>query len=169
MKKTNIISKILYAVTRVLAWLYFFTAIYGFICSVTKTNIKPVAGQTIIEYPFTDVPFLILNNSTPYLVFSFLLPTLAYALFFWLLSNVFQVFYQQKLFTVANIAHLKRFYAINLFLPILLVIISSFFTEIEREIYMIIALHMFLGIFIFIISEIFQQGLDLQNEQDLYI
>jgi hypothetical protein len=35
--------------------------------------------------------------------------------------------------------------------------------------YLISVLHLFLGIFIFIISEIFNQGLTLQNEQDLYI
>lgn len=169
MKKTKFISKVLSAVTKIMAWLYLITAIYGLACWVSQTNIKTIEDRNIIEYPFTDISFLILDNNLSYLVFSFLLPILSYALFFWLLSKVFKVFYKEKLFTKANIFHLKRFYVTNLFLPVLLVAVSSFFTEIETGIFLIVALHMFLGVFIFIISEIFNQGLHLQNEQDLYI
>ncbi len=169
MKKTALVSKVLYMITRVLAWLYLITGLYGAFSWISKTNIQIQDHQTIINFPFTDSPFLILDSNTTYLVFAFLLPVFSYALFFWLLSKVFKVFFQNKLFTLENIGQLKRFYLANLFLPALLITFSSFFIEIENEMYLISVLHLFLGIFIFIISEIFNQGLTLQNEQDLYI
>lgn len=169
MKKTRIISKVLFVITRVLAWVYLITTLYGAFGWLTEINTQTDKFKKIIEYPFTDIPFLILDNNLTYLIFAFLLPMLAYTLFFWLLSNVFKVFFQEKLFTQSNIIHLKRFYLTNIILPVLLVIFSSFFIEIDTGILMIIALHLVLGVFIFIFSEIFKQGLNLQNEQDLYI
>ncbi|WP_127019750.1 DUF2975 domain-containing protein [Flagellimonas beolgyonensis] len=169
MKKTKILSKILYAVTKGLAWIYLVIGLYGSFAWMTKTNIQTVDTTTIINYPFTDRSFLILDNDQSYFLFAFLLPVLSYTLFFWLLSKVFRVFFQQKLFTQTNIKHLKRFYLANIILPIVVVAFSSFFIQIEKGIFVMIALHLFLGIFIFIISEIFNQGLSLQNEQDLYI
>lgn len=169
MKKTKIISKILYALTRSLAWIYLVIGLYGTFAWITKTNIQTADTTTVINYPFTDISFLILENNQSYFLFAFLLPASSYMLFFWLLSNVFRVFYRNKLFTNPNIAHLKRFYLANIILPIVLVAFSSFFIEIEKGIFVIVALHLVLGIFIFIISEIFNQGLSLQNEQDLYI
>lgn len=169
MRKTALVSKVLYTITRILAWLYLITGLYGAFSWISKTNIQVQGYQTIINFPFTDSSFLILDSDTPYLLFAFLLPVFSYALFFWLLSRVFKVFFQNRLFTLGNIGHLKRFYMANLFLPTLLIGLSSLFIEIENEIYLIAVLHLFLGIFIFIISEIFNQGLTLQNEQDLYI
>ncbi|WP_109301398.1 DUF2975 domain-containing protein [Aquimarina sp. AU474] len=169
MKKTKLISKILQTITRGLAWIYLITALYGTICWIIKINIKTIEDKKIIEYPFTDISFLILDNNITYLIFAFLLPMLSYGFFFWLLSNVFKVFCQDKLFTKNNINHLKRFYVTNIIFPVLLVTFSSFFIDVENGIFMIMILHLFLGIFIFIFSEIFNQGLNLQNEQDLYI
>ena len=169
MKKTKILSKILYAITRGLAWIYLAIGVYGALSWITKTNIQAEDSRAVINYPFTDISFLILDNDQSYFLFAFLLPVLSYTLFFWLLSNVFKVFYQDKLFTNPNIGHLKRFYLANTTLPIVLVAFSSFFIAIEKGIFIIVALHLVLGIFIFIISEIFNQGLSLQNEQDLYI
>lgn len=169
MKKTKILSKILHAVTTGLAWVYLVIALYGSFAWITKTNIQTSDTTTIINYPFTDISFLILDNDPSYFLFALLLPILSYTLFFWLLSKVFRVFYQQKLFTQTNIKHLQRFYLANIILPIIVVAFSSFFIQIEKGIYVLITLHLFLGIFIFIISEIFNQGLSLQKEQDLYI
>lgn len=169
MKKTKIISKVLFVIARSLTWIYFITSIYGLVSLITNINLQTDEHKIIVEYPFTDISFLILDNSLNYVLFAFLLPMLSYALFFWLLSNVFKVFLQDKLFTKSNIIHLKRFYLTNIFLPILLVTFSSFFIEVENGIIMITALHLLLGVFIFIFSEIFNQGLTLQNEHDLYI
>ncbi len=169
MKKTKILSKILYAITRSLAYIYMVIALYGTLSWITRSNIQIEDTRAVINYPFTDISFLILDNNWSYFLFSFLLPVLSYSLFFWLLSNVFKVFNGEKLFTQPNIVHLKRFYLANLIFPIVLVAFSSFFIEIEKGIFIIVALHLVLGVFIFIISEIFNQGLSLQNEQDLYI
>ncbi|MCK7590613.1 DUF2975 domain-containing protein [Subsaxibacter sp. CAU 1640] len=169
MKKTKVISKILFYLTRGLAWVYILTAVYGGISWFTNTNSTIEQDRMIIQYPFTDSSFLILDNHLTYVLFSFLLPVVAYALFFWLLSNAFRVFYQDKLFVRENIVHLQRFYSANIFLPIVLVAFSSFFITVESEMFLIVILHLFLGVFAFFMSEIFNQGLNLQNEQDLYI
>jgi len=173
MKKTRILSKILYAITRSLAYIYIYIymviALYGTLSWITKSNIQIEDTRAVIKYPFTDISFLILDNNWSYFLFAFLLPILSYTLFFVLLSNVFKVFYRVKLFTQPNIAHLKRFYSANLIFPIVFVAFSSFFIEIDKGIFLVVALHLVLGVFIFIISEIFNQGLSLQNEQDLYI
>ncbi|WP_394333086.1 DUF2975 domain-containing protein [Arenibacter nanhaiticus] len=164
-----IISKILFFVTRILGGLYLITGIYGAFSWATSTNLQIKNNRTIVNYPFTEKSFLILDSNTTYLVFSFLIPVFAYGLFFWLLSNVFKVFYQRKLFMAENIVHLRRFYLTNVFLPILLTTFTSFFMQIDRELFLIVILHLFLGVFVFFMSEIFNQGLTLQNEQDLYI
>lgn len=125
MKRTKIISKFLFYLTRGLAWIYLLTAFYGGFSWFTKTNIKTEQNQTIIHHPLTEKPFLILESDLTYVVFAFLIPVLGYVLFFWLLSNVFKVFYQQKLFTQDNIIHLKWFYLANVFLPLVLIIFYS--------------------------------------------
>ncbi|WP_423819638.1 DUF2975 domain-containing protein [Salinimicrobium sp. TIG7-5_MAKvit] len=169
MQKSIIISKVLYYISRILGGFYLITGLYGVFSWVTNTHLLINDKQTIITYPFTETSFLILDSNTTYLIFSFLIPVLGYGLFFWLLSNVFKVFYQDKLFTAENIVHLRRFYLINIFLPTVLTIFTSFFMPIEHEIFLIIILHLVLGVFVFFMSEIFNQGLHLQNEQDLYI
>ncbi|WP_418509984.1 DUF2975 domain-containing protein [Corallibacter sp.] len=169
MQKSIIISKVLYYISRILGGLYLITGVYGLFSWVTNTHLLIKDKQTIITYPFTEASFLILDSNTTYLIFSFLIPVLGYGLFFWLLSNVFKVFYQDKLFTAKNIVHLRRFYLVNIFLPTVLTIFTSFFMPIEHEMFLIIILHLVLGVFVFFMSEIFNQGLHLQNEQDLYI
>ncbi|WP_435132289.1 DUF2975 domain-containing protein [Formosa sp. A9] len=169
MQKSIIISKVLYYISRLLGGLYLITGVYGLFSWVTNTHLLINDKQTIITYPFTEASFLILDSNITYLIFSFLIPVLGYGLFFWLLSNVFKVFYQDKLFTAENIVHLRRFYLVNIFLPTILTIFTSFFMPIEHEMFLIIILHLVLGVFVFFMSEIFNQGLHLQNEQDLYI
>ena len=169
MRKSIIISKVLHYITKILAGLYFTTGVYGLFSWVTNTHLLLKDKQTLVTYPFTDVPFLILDSNTTYLIFSFLIPVFAYGLFFWLLSHVFKVFFQDKLFTAKNIVHLRRFYLVNIFLPTALYILTSFFMPVEHEMLLIIVLHLVLGVFLFFMSEIFNQGLHLQNEQDLYI
>jgi len=169
MRKSIIISKVLYYISSILSVLYLITGVYGVFSWVTNTHLLVKDKQAIITYPFTEKSFLILDNNTTYLIFSFLIPVIGYGLFFCLLSKVFRVFYQTKLFTLENIVHLRRFYLVNIFLPTVLSIFTSFFMPIEHELYLIISLHLVLGVFVFFMSEIFNQGLNLQSEQDLYI
>lgn len=169
MLKTKLISKILYIACLIMGLVYLVTTVYALGCKLLGVNMHLEGKKEIIEYPFTHAPFLILEANWYYWVFSFLIPILFYTLFFFFLANVFKVFFRQRIFTASNIIHLKRFYYHNLFLPIVLVGLTAIFVEIETPVFMIVALHLFLGVFVFILSEIFNQGLHLQHEQDLYI
>ena len=90
-------------------------------------------------------------------------------LFFGLLSNVFKLFFQPKLFTQNGVTHLKRFYVANMILPTIALVLASVYTEVEELAIFFVVIHFFLGIFAFFLAAIFQQGVNLQNEQDLII
>lgn len=81
MKKTRTISKTLYLLTRILTWIYLVTTVYAVISWVGEINIQIDENRKIIEYPLTDVSFLILDNTLSYFIFAFLLPMLSYTLF----------------------------------------------------------------------------------------
>lgn len=171
MNGLKIISKALFFVSRIFALAYMATVIYSLLCLFTNWGITLYEeGKYMhINYPFTNTPFLNINNNLSYKIFDFLLPLFLYGLFFWLLSNVFKVFFQPRLFTQHNVVHLRRFYILNLTLPWITAIASSFFVEVEMAMWLLVGVHFVLGIFTFFLSEIFKQGLHLQNEQDLYI
>lgn len=171
MKQTKIISKTLHYLCYVLAVGYLGTFIYSVFCLVTgfATKVYENGLYVHLQFPFTDRSFLITNNDHSYMVFSFLLPILLYGLFFLLSARLFKVFYQPRLFTTAHVAEARRFYLFNIFVPLPLVIISSFFVEIENVIWVLIFVHFILGIFSLFFANIFTQGLQLQDEQDLYI
>ncbi|WP_409991351.1 hypothetical protein [Chryseobacterium sp. Leaf405] len=57
----------------------------------------------------------------------------------------------------------------NIFCPLPIVIIASFFVEVESFIWGLVFIHFMLGIFCYFLANIFKQGLHLQNEQDLFI
>lgn len=161
----------LYAISRVLALIYFIIISYSLFSFLTGINMKISEGKDIasILYPFSENPFLNLENNKPYLIFGFMLPLLLYAFFFLVASNVFKVFTLDKLFTKENIKYLQLFYIINLFLPFPIAILSSFFIKIPNGLWILSLVHFILGVFIFFLAEIFTQGTGLQDEQDLYI
>lgn len=171
MNQTKIISQILYYICFVLAIGYLLTAVYSILCLITRFSITPYKENVYfhINYPFTEKPFLNIENNYSYILFSFLLVLISYGLFFWLSAKVFKVFFQSKLFTKENIIHLKRFYVYNIFFPLPLVVIASFFVEVESIIWGLVFIHFMLGIFCLFLANIFKQGLHLQNEQDLFI
>ncbi|MDQ8014365.1 MAG: DUF2975 domain-containing protein, partial [Flavobacterium nitrogenifigens] len=105
----------------------------------------------------------------PYVLFDFLAPLSLYGLFFLLSSNVFKVFFQPKLFTQTGVLHLKRFYLSNLFIPSIVIFFAFFFVPLDNEVALFIILHGMLGAFAYFLAAIFKQGLNLQNEQDLFI
>jgi len=84
-------------------------------------------------------------------------------------AQIFKLFTRRKLFTEPHLLILKRYYWLNLLVPIVCTAIAAVFVTIDGGIAILIALHFILGIFIFFLSEIFKQGLHLQDEQDLYI
>lgn len=171
MKQTKIISKMLSYICLLLGIGYLMTFLYGAFCLLTRINTMPYSDNQFlhINYPFTEKPFLNVDNNLPYLIFSFLLPLLSYGLFFWLSARVFKVFYQPKLFTQENLSVLKLFYQFNIFLPLPIVLVSSFFVEVESIIWLLVFVHFILGIFSLFLANICEQGLQLQNEQDLFI
>lgn len=171
MNQTKIIARILYYLCLVLSAGYLITAIYSIICVATGFAITPYKDNQYlhINYPFTEQPFLNIENNYPYILFSFMMVLITYGIFFWFSAKVFKVFFQSKLFTEKNIIQLKRFYIYNIFLPLPLVIITSFFVEVESIIWGLVFIHFMLGIFCLFLANIFKQGLHLQNEQDLFI
>lgn len=171
MKQTKFISKVLHKLCYFLAIGYSGTFIYSAFCLVTGIGVEP-NGQNEnlqINYPFTNESFLNVDNNLSYMIFSFLLPLFLYSIFFLLSARLFKVFFQHKLFTKENVIELRRFYLYNIFVPLPLVIIARFFLEIENVIWGLVFVHFILGIFILFFANIFKQGLQLQDEQDLYI
>ena len=172
MQNVKTVSKILFYVTRFLAILYFSISAHSIIALITDWSLttKDNGKYFQICYPFTQKPFLVGENNLGYMIFNFLLPLSLYGLFFLLVSNIFKVFFQPKLFTLNGIKHLKRFYLGNLILPSLSVLLASIFTnKVEDPFEFLIMIHFILGVFTYFLAAIFNQGLSLQNEQDLYI
>lgn len=171
MKNVKTISKILFYLTRFSAVIYCWMAVHSLVALLTGWSLILHESNTRFKicWPFTQKPFLLGIYDWNYMAFGFLIPIALYGLFFGLLSNFFKVFSQAKLFTVENHLHLRRFYLANLIIPILTLILASIFIEIEEEAEVLVAFHALLGIFAFFIAAIFQQGINLQKEQDLYI
>ncbi|TZF95241.1 DUF2975 domain-containing protein [Chryseobacterium panacisoli] len=171
MNQTKIISRILFYICSVLSAGYLLTFVYSLSCLITGFAVTPYKEEKFlhINYPFTEQPFLNIENNYPYMIFSFMSVLITYGIFFWLSARVFKVFFQQKLFTQENIDQLKKFYLYNIFIPLPLVIIASFFVEVESMIWGLVFIHFMLGIFCLFLANIFKQGLHLQNEQDLFI
>ncbi|KAA2220337.1 DUF2975 domain-containing protein [Chryseobacterium sediminis] len=171
MNQTKIISRILFYICSVLSAGYLITFVYSLFCLITGFAVTPYKEEKFlhINYPFTEQPFLNIENNYPYMIFSFIAVLVTYGIFFWLSARVFKVFFQDKLFTQENIIQLKKFYLYNIFIPLPLVIIASFFVEVESMIWGLVFIHFMLGIFCLFLANIFKQGLHLQNEQDLFI
>lgn len=171
MNQTKIISTVLFYICSILSGGYLITAVYSLLCLATDFSVTPYKNGKFlhINYPFTEQPFLNIENNYSYIIFSFMLVLFSYGIFFWLSAKVFKVFFQPKLFTKEHIAQLKRFYLFNIFIPLPIVIIASFFVEVENMIWGLVFIHFMLGIFCLFLANIFKQGLHLQNEQDLFI
>ncbi|GAB3515760.1 hypothetical protein [Emticicia fontis] len=171
MNKVKIVSKILFYITRILAFFYLGTAAYSTFCLLTGWGLGFRENKKYfhVMYPFTDTPFLNGDYNMPYIIFEFLLVLGLYGLFFLLASNIFKVFFQPKLFTEFGIRQLRYFYLANLLLPTLAVLFASIFAEVDDMAVILIILHFILGVFAYFFAAIFKQGLQLQKEQDLFI
>jgi hypothetical protein len=171
MVRSKIISKILRIVSLILAIGYGTAGVYSLICWLTGWALQEYGEGKFIHvlFPFSEKPFLNLDNNAGYVLCSFLIPILSYALFFWLAARVFKVFSGEKLFTHINLSRLKFFYIFNMFVPTAATIICSIFVPIESFIGVLIVLHFIIGIFTYFLAVIFSQGLHLQKEQELFI
>lgn len=172
MKNVKIIATCLFYITRILAILYLISIVYSTISLLTESNLitRENGKYFSICFPFTEIHFLNGENNWAYKIFNFLIPIGFYGLFFWLLSNVFKVFKQPKLFTQNGVNQLKLFYIGNIFMPSITILLASIFAgKIEEGLEWVAVIHFFLGVFAYFLAAIFKQGLQLQNEQDLFI
>lgn len=171
MTTVRFVSKILFYLARFLAIVYFWMAAHSAIALATGWSLlfKDNGKYFQICFPFTQKSFLLGDYNLPYIILDFIGPLSLYGLFFLLLSNVFRVFFQPKLFTEYGIKHLKRFYLANFTLPSLVVLLASIFSILDEGVFVLVLLHAILGIFAYFIAAIFQQGVQLQTEQDLII
>lgn len=171
MKLVRIISAIAFYLTRIMAAVYLLTAIHLFISVVFKLpTLKLLENNRFaITYPFTAKNYLLGSAYTASYITEMILLIAFYSAFFWLLGNVFKTFRQKKLFTVQGVRQLKWFYITNLIVcPALFLILSIYSIEDYPYMVMIIA-HGIVGIFALFIAAIFEQGVNLQNDQDLII
>lgn len=171
MKVVRIIASFLYVVTKIVAFFYLLVAIYALINCVFEGPFFEIMEKNryAINFPFTKQHFLLGSEYTVAYVSEMVLGLALYGLFFLVLSSVFKTFKQERLFTVDGLKNLKHFYQFNLiFYPISAIIWSLFSVE-DFPFFAMIVAHAIMGIFIFFMAAIFQQGVNLQNEQDLYI
>jgi len=171
MQHVKIISRILFYITRFLAAFYLLMALHSGIALLTgwSLNFKENGKYFQVTIPFTETPLLNGDYNLPYILLEFLSPLALYGLFFLLLGNVFKVFFQPKLFTANSIKHLKRFYLANFLIPTIMVLLVCFIDKPDTDGIAVIVLHAIIGVFAFFIAAIFKQGLEIQNEKDLFI
>ena len=174
MKNVKIIASLLYYLSRTISILYFFTAAYALfvfiLVSFHPTSLLDTTepGKFVIMYPFTSSPFLLGDHDNIYMG-SMICFLLGYGTFAWLISDVFKVYLQPLLFTAKAVRKLKVFYLFNFIAPFLFLTGAVLFGGEIRDIVMISILHFIIGIFVFFMAAIFQQGVSLQTEQDLTI
>ena len=171
MNTVRIFARILFYITRFLSLVYFVMAAHSLIALVTKWSLTLREGGRYfaVNFPFTQQAYLLGDYNLPYIIFDFLVPLGGYGLFFLLVSNIFKAFFQPKLFTVYGVTQLRRFYVVNFILPGVAILLASFFSEVEDMAIVLIVLHFILAVFAYFMSAIFKQGVNLQNEQDLFI
>jgi len=170
MKTVRTISRVLVMFTRVASLGYLLSFILSGVALGTGWSLKLTTGGTRFEimYPFTSSAYLLGEYNRGYIIaFLFLLGL--YSLFFFLVSNVFKAFTKSRLFTVYGIKQLQWFYGANIILPFLTALIISRFYEIDNIAETLVILHVLLGVFTYFMAAIFEQGVRLQNEQDLII
>jgi len=171
MKLVRYISTVAFYLTRLIAAGYILTALYIILCVVFNlpTLQHLTDNRFAICYPFTSEHFLLGAEYTAAYIAEMVLLIFLYGVFFALLSNVFKSFRPQKIFTIQGIRHLQWFYLINLLLfPLVFLILGIYSIEDYPYVAMITA-HCIMGIFALFIAAIFEQGVNLQNDQDLII
>lgn len=171
MQIVKLVSKVLFYITRFFCFFYVGMALDSLIALSTGWGLTLRENNKFfgVCVPFTKHVYLVGDYNLPYIIFDFILPLSLYGLFFLLLSNVFKVFFQPKLFTTNSIKHLKIFYLSNIIVPAIAVSLSAVFSLVDDIAFPLIFFHLIIGIFAFFLASIFSQGVHLQKEQDLFI
>ena len=171
MRSVKIISSVLYYLFKFVAIGYLATAFYTLINCIFQAPFfeKLESNRFAVNFPFSSKHFLLGSEFTTEYVAEMVLGITLYGVFFFVLSGVFNAFKQEKLFTHFGIKNLKRFYIFNLFAYPISVIIWSVITVEDFPFLAMIIAHLIMGLFVFFMNAIFEQGVKLQNEQDLFI
>lgn len=169
MYSVNIMARILLYISRLMALVYFITFVYAFFSLISNYSLflHDHNNQFIIYLPFTHIPFLLGLYNPVYIWVEFLPIFLLYAVFFFLLSYVFNVFTQKRLFTHKGYYYLRIFYWANFTVPVMMLLLTELLSEASFDAWGIVGLHLLLATFIFFMAAIFEHGLRLQDEQDL--
>lgn len=171
MRSVKIISSVLYYLFKFVAIGYLATAFYTLVNCIFQAPFfeKIENNRFAINFPFSSKHFLLGSEFTTEYVAEMVLGITLYGVFFLVLSGVFNAFKQQKMFTHFGIKNLKQFYIFNLFVYPVSVIIWSVITVEDFPFLAMIIAHLIMGLFVFFMNAIFEQGVKLQNEQDLFI
>ncbi|MGB4771685.1 MAG: hypothetical protein WBP58_09505 [Chitinophagaceae bacterium] len=171
MRASKKISAFLYYSFLIVSGGYMATALYTLVNCVFRGPFFELleSNRFAINYPFSTKHFLLGSEYTIKYVAEMVLGLGLYGIFFFVLSGVFNAFRQEKLFTLFGIRNLKRFYVFNLFIYPLLVLVWSGITVEDFPFFAMVTAHLIMGIFVFFMHAIFEQGVKLQNEQDLFI
>lgn len=167
------IAAFLYFPARILAWMVILITAYLVVVLLVH-RLAPAASLPInivdsrfeIMFPFTKSVFLLGDYSSSYII-SYSISMLFYAAFLWLLSNVFHVFRQQRLFTRNGVYQLSRFYITNLLFPVILIGLLLATQQQVSDVFQVLFLHVVIGVFAYFMTAIFKQAVLLQEEQDL--
>lgn len=171
MKFVKTISSILYFIVKIISFGYLLTAFYVLINCAFKAPFFEILenNRFAVNFPFTTKHFLLGSEYTFEYVSEMVLGIGLYGAFFYVLSGVFNAFRQEKLFTHFGIKNLKYFYVFNLLFYPFFAIIWSLISVEDFPFFAMITAHLIMGVFIFFMNAIFEQGVKLQNEQDLFI
>ena len=171
MKRVRDLATLLYYISRLAAWVFIIVGAYILITvllygwGIQGLPIETDRNHFTIFLPFSKVPFLLGDYTRAYLSVTLSILIL-YAIFLWLLSTVFQVFKQQKIFIPKSMRRLRNFYLFNFYIPVLYIVCLILFRLELRDAFIIVLLHLMISVFIFFMATIFKQGLVLQEEQD---
>jgi hypothetical protein len=172
MKQVRVVATCLFYISRMIAIPYLATALYSLLCMVLKLPMYQIIDDGrhfVINYPFTNLRFLLGDDIRFYYKFELVAFIGLYGLFFWLLGNIFQTFRQNRMFTVRGVKRLQIFYILNFLVPLPFLVGHVAYAYEVNLIVALWLLHAVVGIFAYFMAVIFKQGLNLQNEQDLYI
>jgi hypothetical protein len=171
MKTAKVVAGVLYIISLFAALFYILTALYAALVILlhhwrgTSLFNEIENNQFTIDYPFTDVPFLIGSN-TPLFLWMLVVIFAGYGVFAILIGRVFSIFRHDKLFTLSAVRRLQYFYLANFLVPPAVLLVNLFFTSDVQDLVIISILHAIIGVFAWLMAAIFKQGLTLQEEQD---
>jgi hypothetical protein len=175
MKNVRIVARILHLLSKAIAIVYLLSALYSLFVFAANELFSGFSwievtqqGRFTIMYPFTKTPFLLGEYHFEFILMM-LIAIAGYGVFGWLLGEVFKVFKQEKLFTENGVQALTVFYLANFIVPVTVLFISFFLEGYFRDLVVFTMLHAVIGVFAYFMASIFNQGVLLQNDQDLTI